>query len=354
MANFDNINPGTTPDDPGAETIYSGAQKIKTFIEAHEASTNGTVTASPHEMPLDGNRVEYFATTTLAAGASRRLTVPASPRPGTVAHYFFDCAEDGQVSFESGKAVRVNGEIRGGFLNYVKVSVVGSADASTTITVDVVNMPKDTVTGETLVFWQDLSTVQDRTSLLVGQDEFAYVNEGVGTPTSVPKYSILGDLEKYRAPDGYFYFKVEYLISGTVAARLEFRQASNPLDPTKVYEVDGYTNYVSLPGISGGGIGFTGGGMAVGGFNLARNTAYAEGSLHVRTSKTAALSAQEATDTLAFCLVGLRESWIDFAASFGLSASTYPGPGLTASVPVTSINQCHVYALRPQDLTTPL
>jgi len=364
VADLTTVDQGTgIPDNASAETIFDGiANAVNPAIAHFHANVaSAVVSGSPHTVPVSDSdkRVTYVTPSTISAYTVFQL--PSTVRPGCRVYYQLTCTADGLLQFPSDTFVKVIGEARGGFVNKVLIEVVGLGTTSTTILVTIENLPQLTGSAQTLVFRQDASAADGSTGYLEDIDEFYSVNSTSGTPTSETKYSILDTIEDYRFTDGYLYFRAEWLQGGSVHARAEWRQASNPF-AVRTYQVDGYHNYLLQPSVAGGGTAFGLGNMVFGGFHIDTGVAFTGGNCLINSVPSSGVSGFDIIALQGRAMIGVFKSGpVNFATFSGtpspppytdpVAGTTYDPDGCIPGSTL-STNQVNLYALTPSDLTT--
>lgn len=359
MSDFTAVDLGTgVAGNASAETIFDGANDaINPFIDHFQPQIAAAVVSGvTHTIPISDSDSHLTDVTPSTISSYTEFDLPTTIRPNSKVVYRITATADGLVQLPSANVVDIKGEVRGGFLNIITIQSTSASDSTTRLNIVVENLPSLAASTKTLVFRQDMSANDGVTGYLEDLGEFFKVNDTSGTPTTETKYSVLENIENFRARDGFFYWRAEWLLNGTIQALAEFRQPVTGFDaPQNSYAVQGFRSYTLNPAVSGSGTAFGGGTLTFGGLNMNLATTYAAGGFLVKADKTVAPTT---ADLFAW---GLRSMFGMYrtAPTFFALLSVDPLNGLSVTNPngmvpgsTLNTNQFNLFSLTPSELAS--
>ncbi len=251
MPEFDVIDVGAFSDDPSADALRDGGQKINANFErlAPENVSYSTV------LDFSGNK--HYAAKTITG--TETLTMGTSFIRGGRVLLEFLSNNTGAERLVFPNRVRVEGSFDPARRNYVELVNTGDVTAgSEEIVARIFSMPRAPKTG--LVFRHRANSVAN---LLESFEEALSINSGSGSPATEDQFSVMGQLEDYRQYDGTFRFRLKYFnSSGTqVGTDIVWIQRSNPAD--ELVSVESVEGYVAVSGTSQLTVSLLGGGSAL-------------------------------------------------------------------------------------------
>ena len=227
MTEFEDVD-GEVAGDPDGDPIFEGTQKINANTELLRLSV-GSFSST---LPLDRLLTHYvpwqlFAKTVFSIGAS--------PLFGG------RCVMDltgGSIAWPEDQVQEIQGSYNPSIRNRVEVVNVGGTTAgSATLRIQISPMPRAPLTG--MVFRQDARFPDGPLNSFADALSF---NANSPNPPNETLFSRMGDLERYRQRDDYFYFRLRYYRDNIqTGSDIRWRQRSNPVVSDQAYEaVEGY------------------------------------------------------------------------------------------------------------------
>jgi len=254
MPEFDVIDVGDFADDPSADALKPGGEKINANFArlAPENVSYSTV------LDFSGNK--HYAAKTITG--TETLTMGSTFVRGGRVLLEYGSNNNGSERLVFPNRVRVEGTFDPSRRNYVDLVNVGGVTAgSEEIVARIFSLNQSPKTG--LVFRHRANTVAN---LLDDFEEALSINASSGSPATEDQFSVMGQLEDYRQYDGTFRFRMKYFDSSGSQAGTDvvWLQRSNPADElVSVESVEGYvavsgTSQLTLTPVGGGSVLFGG------------------------------------------------------------------------------------------------
>lgn len=234
MGEFETLDFGDFPNDDDADSLYAGAPKIDgNFTKLRQQ-------AVPHTTVLDfsGNRVYAAAS---VSGLQTYTLGGDFARGGRVV---LQLSGSGEIQFPAG--VEIQGRYEPSSENLIElVNVGGVSSGAAQIVGRIVNRPATPLTG--IVFRQ---RANNTSNLFTSLSQALSINPQSGDPGNELMFSRMGELEKFRQRDGFFYFRLRYYDSLGVQSGSDvvWRQRSNPAD--EKVAVESVESYAAISGTS--------------------------------------------------------------------------------------------------------